>query len=199
MRHFDKEKSLDNLVELTTILKNYDVKHWLQDGTLLGFYRENDLISHDKDTDLGLFWEDIKDKKYVIKEILNKGYRIFKIKGYKEDSLMLTFIKNNQTTDFFFYYNTKNKIYHCAPGKKYQVYKFHYDPFDIKEIIFLGYKFFVPEDELKFIETKYGKDWQIPKTKSKWKNVKSPLNATPTNIFLDIKNCKKDFRTWLKK
>ena len=48
----------DNFEEiLNTIysspLKDYDI--WLDFGTLLGYYRENDFISHDLDMDFGIF------------------------------------------------------------------------------------------------------------------------------------------------
>ena len=37
-------------------LKNYDI--WLDFGTLLGYYRENDFISHDLDMDFGIIISD---------------------------------------------------------------------------------------------------------------------------------------------
>ena len=37
-------------------LKNYDI--WLDFGTLLGYYRENDFISHDLDMDFGIIIPD---------------------------------------------------------------------------------------------------------------------------------------------
>jgi hypothetical protein len=196
-RLFDEEISIRNLYELTSILTKHNIIYWLQDGTLLGYVREKKLISHDKDTDLGLFWDDIKDRKDIIKEIINLGFKISKIKGYMKESLLLTFTKDGQSTDFFFYYHSNNKIYHCATGKKWQIYQYYYEPFNVKKVNFLNYTFLVPENELKFIETKYGKDWQTPKPK--WRNITDPVNATETENFIDIKKGRKEFKTWLKK
>jgi phosphorylcholine metabolism protein LicD len=197
MLHFNKEMSLKVLHELTQILIKYNIKYWLQDGTLLGYYREKDLISHDNDTDIGLFWSDIISKD-VFLEILNNGFNLFKIKGHIKNSLMLTFLKEGQKVDLFFYYKeNEKKIFHTALGKHWQIVKYKYDAFDVKEVNFLGYQFLVPEDELKFITTKYGQDWNIPKPK--WDNINGPINAEPTEIFLDIKKCRKEFRSWLKK
>jgi len=195
MLNFNKDSAIIVLYKLTQVLKKHNVRYWLQDGTLLGYYRENDLISHDNDTDIGVFWSDIKSTE-VFLEILNSGFTLYKIKGYMHDSLMLTFICDDQKVDIFFYYKTKNKVYHTALGKHWQVVNYEYDYFDVKEIEFLGYKFYVPEDELKFIKTKYGADWHIPKPK--WDNINGLVNATPSNVYLDIKKCKKAFRTWLK-
>jgi hypothetical protein len=196
MHHFDKKLSLQMLHELTCILDKHNIKYWLQDGTLLGYYREGNLISHDNDTDIGLFWSDIKSKD-VFLEILQNDFKLVKIKGFKENSLMLTFTKSLQKVDLFFYYKDENKIYHTALGKNWEVVSYSYDPFNVKLINFLGYDFKVPEDELKFIETKYGLDWKTPKVI--WDNINGPVNAYPTGVYLDIKKCKKEFRTWLKK
>lgn len=196
-RVFDIQISMKNLHDLTTVLTKHNVTYWLQDGTLLGYVREKNLISHDKDTDIGLFWSDIEYRKDIIKEIIKLGFRISKIKGYMKDSLLLTFSRDNQSTDLFFYYYNKDKIYHCATGKKWQIYQYYYEPFIVKKVEFLDYNFFVPNDELKFIETKYGKDWQI--SKPKWRNITDPVNAVETDFFVDIKKCRKQFKTWLKK
>jgi phosphorylcholine metabolism protein LicD len=197
MRQFNKIISIQILYELTQILKNYNINYWLQDGTLLGYYRENDLISHDNDTDIGLFWNDSINYKNALNEILKNNFKLFKIKGYMKDSLMLTFIKNEQKVDLFFYYTRGNKIYHTALGKDWIVVEYEYEPFDVKTINFLNYDFNVPEDELKFIETKYGSNWKIPD--EKWNNIHDPKNSIITNKYVDIKKCKKEFKTWLLK
>ena len=70
-----KESELlkDNFEEiLQTIysspLKDYDI--WLDFGTLLGYYRENDFISHDLDMDFGIIIPDyqrfVEDEQYLL-------------------------------------------------------------------------------------------------------------------------------------
>jgi hypothetical protein len=178
-------------------LQKNGVKYWLQDGTLLGYYRERDLISHDNDTDIGLFWSDILSNK-VFLDIIEHGFVLYKIKGYMEDSLMLTFTKDEQKVDlFFYYYSSDGRIYHTALGKHWRVVNYFYHPFEVKEVNFLGYFFYVPCNEHDFIVTKYGDEWHIPK--AKWDNINSPENATVTDKFVDIKQCKKEFRHWLRK
>jgi len=48
-------------------LKDYDI--WLDFGTLLGFFRENDFISHDLDMDFGIIIPDyqrfVEDEQYL--------------------------------------------------------------------------------------------------------------------------------------
>lgn len=49
-----RNKILWELFELSNeFLKNLDIDYWVNYGTLLGFYREQDIITHDLDIDLG--------------------------------------------------------------------------------------------------------------------------------------------------
>jgi len=191
-----KINSIKNLYEITQILTKYNIKYWIQDGTLLGYYRDNDIINHDKDTDIGLFWDDFKNKKNAVNEILSKRFKLYKVKGNYDDSLMISFSKNGEWTDLFFYYHDVSYIYHCALGKKNRLYKFYYNQFSVKEINFKSYTFFAPENEEYFLETKYGSEWNIPKTK--WKNITDPLNAIETDTYVDPKRSKKKFKIWLR-
>lgn len=44
----------DRLVEITTLLTEYNVRHTCLDGTALGLYRDNDIILGDSDYDIGM-------------------------------------------------------------------------------------------------------------------------------------------------
>jgi hypothetical protein len=197
MAKLNKPIAIKVLFELTNILSKHNIKYWLQDGTLLGYYREQDLISYDDDTDIGLFFSDIENKKYALIEILNSGFELHKIKGYIYNSLLLTFRKEGENVDIFFYYSRDNKIYHSSfISKVWQIIDYEYEPFDTKEVSFLGYNFYTPIDEEKFLITKYGNDWMIPK--SVWNHTLDPKNAKVTNRFVDFKLAKKEFKEWLK-
>ena len=55
-----KDNFLDVLNSVySSKISNYDV--WLDFGTLLGYYRENDFISHDLDMDFGIIINDYDD------------------------------------------------------------------------------------------------------------------------------------------
>ena len=52
-----KENGLLTFKELGKILNDNNIKYWLCYGTLLGYVRENGLLKHDFDFDIGL-WND---------------------------------------------------------------------------------------------------------------------------------------------
>jgi phosphorylcholine metabolism protein LicD len=198
----DLDNAIDNLIDIDKVFRKHNVKYWLQDGTLLGLYRNGNFISHDDDTDIGLFFSDIRNNKGVFNELFNLGFELHKVKGNLENSLLVTIIRNNTSTDLFFYYTEKNKVYHSSfkilttdIGKKSLQINYFYDPFNVKETMFLNNKFFVPEDEEKFLLTKYGPNWRTPIVV--WDHLYDPLNAVLTDIMLNNKLSKQQFKNWI--
>jgi phosphorylcholine metabolism protein LicD len=49
------------------ILEKNSVRYWLEGGSLLGAARHNDIIPWDYDVDLGIYEEDIKNCKHILK------------------------------------------------------------------------------------------------------------------------------------
>ena len=43
-RPINVERLFHNLVEVCMVLEKYDVRYWLSHGTMLGLYRDGDLI-----------------------------------------------------------------------------------------------------------------------------------------------------------
>lgn len=191
----NKEISLKNLSLLHSLLKKHNIPYWLQDGTLLGLTRDKDLISHDNDTDIGLFFSDFKEKPWIIDEIAAHGFSLIRVLGEMDNSLLLTFVKDGEKVDFFFYYKNNNKVYHSSFTKfENQIVNYEYAPFNIKDITVKGFTFSVPENEVKFIETKYGSNWAVPDPK--WKNITGPKNHVMTKNFASPEKNTKDFETW---
>jgi hypothetical protein len=194
----NKESALTNLSELNEILKKHNVKYWIQDGTLLGYYRDKDFINHDNDLDIGIKWKDFN--KIVLFDIIDNGFILNAVNGFVDSSLVINFVKREVPVDFYFYYSNKSGIYHSALVKKpyvngrYRV-DYNYKDFDVKESKFLNCSCYVPEDELYFIETKYGKNWRTPDPK--WISSMDPLNRIQTTIPIKKKHSKEDFQRWL--
>lgn len=171
--------ALKNLVDLDFIFRKNKAPYWLQDGTLLGYFREGSFISHDLDTDLGMMYNDFSTK------ILDfaKSYRFeYTFVGYPEDCLQLTFKRFNIRTDVFFYYNKEDFMYHSAFTKNKRI-DYRYKSFALKEIKFLDKIFFAPANELTFITTKYGENWKVPDTS--WNFAYSPKNHCDTGIIIN--------------
>lgn len=86
-----KEEIFKHLTFCSKILTEYNIKHWILYGTLLGAIREKDIISYDYDFDLGVFYEDtekilalndiLPDKKYKFE----KGFgTLYNVKNKKD-------------------------------------------------------------------------------------------------------------------
>ena len=189
--------AIKNLVELHSIFCNHRIRYWLQDGTLLGYYRDRNFIPHDNDIDIGMRWSDFAQS--IMKDITRAGFVFKSSHGRLEESLVINFRKRNIPIDIYFYYYDGDRFYHTAAygkARKYRV-DFSYKDFDVKEIEFFGEKFFIPEDPLYFIETKYGKTWKNPR--SDWNSNENPLNRTPTDIVTTKSESRHAFTEWLKK
>ncbi len=177
-----------NIVEAHKILNSIGVTHWLTDGTLLGFYREGKILSHDIDADFGVFIKDYK--KEIIDAFVQNGWELELVFGKISLGFELSFKKDNEKVDLFFFYEEDNKFWHgawIAKGrKKRNLIKYYYDKFELKETEFLGEKFLIPADTEHYIETKYGKSWRTPVKEWDW--AFGPANAVKTNIVLKWNN-----------
>jgi len=194
------EVALKNICDISEVLKEFNCKHWVQDGTLLGFVRENGFISHDPDTDMGILFDSFTPE--CLKEILLKGFSLQYLFGYIENSFEIALTRSGVKTDLFFHYiNENNQQYHCAfanfTSKGNSRFDFLYKPFETKEKEYLGYNFSVPFDEMEFIETKYGSNWSTPQ--AAWCYATSPFNVKPTGIFCENSIVKEKFDNWFGK
>ena len=65
-RAYFLEEAEQLLNKLTISLNNSNILFWLDYGTLLGYYRENDFIKHDNDLDIGARVEDAEKIRTVL-------------------------------------------------------------------------------------------------------------------------------------
>jgi phosphorylcholine metabolism protein LicD len=190
----NQENAISNLKELDLIFRKHNIRYWIQDGTLLGCVRDNKFIPHDNDIDIGCRWSDFTQNLFF--EIVNNGFEFKTSHGRLDQSLIINFRKRGIPVDIYFYYKDGERFYHCAAygkARKFRV-DFSYKEFDVKEITFLNTKLFAPEDELYFIETKYGKDWKDPKPE--WDSNENPLNRTFTDIQTTKSQSREAFNAW---
>ena len=95
----------------------------------------------------------------------------------------------------FFHYTNKNTQYHSAFIYLVERIDYEYEKFETKEVEFLGHKFLVPEDELKYITTKYGDSWN--KSDPNWDWAFSPRNHKRTGIIIDTQKARSKFLDWI--
>lgn len=181
---YDAIKTLSKTIEDYQNKVNHSCRVWLEFGTLLGAYRENNFISHDNDIDLGI------DEKSFNQDFINhleeNGFilkKYFKIKS--NDTELNDFIaeitvsyKNKINIDFFVFKSINNRlISYCfdkSPemsskqhqqkyGEYLRVSQSQFIPFELKNIEFLGEKFLIPSNTIEHLTECYGADFMTPK------------------------------------
>lgn len=172
----DKKNAYATLWEAISFLNLCGIKPILAFGTLLGIYRDKDLINNDWDIDLHILAEDVPkfDEDFARK----KGFEHVRIKqdlpkwknqsGESQELLVRTisFIKNNIRVDVDPVYLASNGVDGVVlKGRKREkfVAKFRFDwfadPILIKDKWFGTY--FAPRDTEEYLRLNYD-HWQIP-------------------------------------
>lgn len=151
------------LLELQSLLDQHAIPFFLTYGTLLGIYRDSELLPHDKDLDVGLDWNCSRDN--LIKVLQNSGRYWIDPKSSNPKTYDFNFgvidKKRGISVDFFFF---KPEAEHLLSG-------FHHLPnpllwrfnrFDLGEIVYRERTFKVPSNPERFLIDIYGPNWRIP-------------------------------------
>lgn len=164
------------LGEFVSALNKADIKFWLDYGTLLGYHREKDFITHDTDIDLGAFIEDADRIKQTLE---NNGFHL--VRYYKTidgDGLEHCYAKKGYKTtiDVFLYKQRAGSVtcYAFYPLPKTNIKKnlFKEIPFTtytctmpfsgLKKAMFKGLSVYVPVDIEGYLMANYGPNYMIP-------------------------------------
>jgi len=157
----NKESCYENLKIIHDVFVKHNIFFWLGEGTALGFTRDNDFISWDDDLDIGIYFKD-KDKFLNCIEDLKKfGFRL----GIIINNNFYSFMRGGERIDIELIGNNLKCIscsksnWDLEPCEKIL-------PFlKFKKINIRGKVYNIPKEE--YLEALYGKDWMIPKKKSK--------------------------------
>lgn len=167
------------LVHILPILNENNIRYWLVDGTLLGYYREKDIIFRDDDADIAILEDDFKKSMKILKNNLPKHFGDFNDNSEDEFN-----INNNRFNklgglgkiDLFIAYKENQNI-------KYENHTVPNDYiFPLKEDDFLGIKVKVPNKTDKILENTYGKDYMTPRSYYKGINYEGPQWQPPKLI-----------------
>lgn len=159
---FDIKKASQALSDLTRMAKLNATPVFLVSGTLLGYVREGQLLSHDKDIDVGIVgWENQYNLCMALQE---SGLFTVSAQHLKGKDTFYIPIKHNATgmwIDVFVYHPQGN---HWVTGVDFFFgYRqtFAFTPFELQDIEFLGVTMQAPANaELKLTEN-YG-NWRVP-------------------------------------
>lgn len=169
------------------LTKSLKIKFWLACGTLLGWYRQCDLIPYTSDVDFATWSYYVEDKPNYKQEVLAALTRdkspllLIKTFGFPENAYEMTFMKSGlqgKGFDLFFTYEEDNK--HGVSGHMSWINSYYYvlyPKITLCSAIFLEEKVLVPCNAEAVIEAEYGKYWREPV--KEWSYYASPHNAGP--------------------
>jgi|ETN01SMinimDraft_4_1059930.scaffolds.fasta_scaffold06072_5 hypothetical protein len=174
----DIQKGEKVLLEIKELMDELNVIFFLRHGTCLAAVRDGQLIKWDDDLDIGsiIGMNGLNEKS--IYETVDK----FKLAGFEVEAgesslnIQVTLCKFGISADWTCYKIFQGSIY------QYPVVKIPVELHDdLKPISFLGATFFVPNPPEKYLELKYGSEWQIPKEMDYEGDI---INSIPESVIL---------------
>lgn len=173
--------ALRNLVDIADTFESRGSTYSLAFGTLLGAVRDGDFIAHDHDTDMEVPVEDFDPR--IIRDLVEKGFRLMRSYGYPSDGMELTLGRGGVQNDLFFVYPRDNQTYvsayrydlanNCGTAEWYD---YESPALDYDWLTFKGHRFRAPADPESILAHQYGASWRVPiKT---WRTLDDPPNCT---------------------
>ena len=75
-RRYFQSEHVELLQKFSQVLNDNGLLFWLEFGTLLGYYREHDVIKHDDDLDIGAF---LADAEKIRKALTDNGLKLVRV------------------------------------------------------------------------------------------------------------------------
>lgn len=142
------------LADLQEALGQKGIEFFLISGTLLGCVRENQLLGHDKDVDIGVFGSVSLD---TVRSAVSSSLKMKEREIGSADCLYVRHV-NGVMIDIFRHYEEGGKVWHGGIKTRWWN-----TPFELRQTQFLGHQFAVPSDPDLYLTENYG-DWQTPVT-----------------------------------
>jgi len=144
-------------------------------GTALGAHREQHVLAHDPDTDIGILEEHFTWER--ITSAVQNGYRILAVFGMRHYGMEVALEKDSVKTDIMLFYQDKNKPgyrFNCLweNGGRNGVEDAIVHEYDERllqtELATLG-EHNIPTVGKRYLEHVYGADWRTPVTRWDWR------------------------------
>ena len=150
---YSSNRAEKTLSDLNTTLRAAEIEMFLVSGTLLGCIRENQLLGHDKDIDVGI-WSDVTAEQFF--DVIHKSGQFLILSSRSEHIIRLKHL-NGIAVDIFFHYRDPDDYWHAGVKMKWSN-----TPFMLEEREFLGRTHLIPTDYDTYLTENYG-DWRTPK------------------------------------
>jgi hypothetical protein len=151
-----------SLSDLQKVLNSENIKIFLVSGTLLGYARENSILSHDKDVDVGMFFHNKIDKCIELIKLSN----LFHLKVNHHGSgniynISLIHKSTNISIDIFVYHFENHQLITGVQHSFGYLQKFSFTPFDLILVNFLDNLIHIPNNYELNLEENFG-NWKTP-------------------------------------
>ena len=161
---FPATDCLEFMNYLLDFLDSYNIKAFLDGGSLLGLYRDGKLMDYDKDTDIGIVVNDNNDVLNIIKILsVNENFILPKINSLnlskKILSISISDKQNSVITDIFFYYKENNFLYSGLSTALGNL-TWKYSAFDLIKIKFNNKEYYAPSNIELYLTELYGTNWK---------------------------------------
>ena len=188
----------ENFEEILNVVYSSDLKDyniWLDFGTLLGYYRENDFISHDLDMDFGVQVSSFEEFEVIEKHLINNGFNRTKEFYFDNNLVELSYSYKGLNVDFIIYNKENDRVSSdtiffmtnaLGNPTRYEVYRYEIPFSGLKECDFKGMKVKVPDNTQEYLRTLYGEDFETPNTNYNWKEnpIYKPGDAELAEVIL---------------
>ncbi|WP_181566255.1 tetratricopeptide repeat protein [Helicobacter monodelphidis] len=153
------------LLDIKRALDSLKIPFILVAGTLLGIYRDGDILPHDKDIDFGLPWN--TPRLELINALKAYGYTC----TYSEEEIMgskglwnisVAHIKYGIGIDFFFIQPRDDGYVYWGLDKNGKTFLTRNKKFGRSTIEYVGETFYIPDNPAEHLEEIYGEGWGTP-------------------------------------
>ncbi|KAE9419629.1 hypothetical protein Angca_005087, partial [Angiostrongylus cantonensis] len=182
-RYLPLAKTLQTMSSLMSYLTDFDIYPFLCGGTLLGWYRECDIIPHTKDVDFAALIEEHNPNLLTHLQSNKTKFRLTRLLGRVNDSYEFTFQPlggGRPSIDLFWVYSSENSSWVGGTAKDGSKFKYTYPRFnETCATDLLGHIFWVACNPELAILVEYGPEWYIDHPTHRYSWSTSHFNVRP--------------------
>lgn len=173
-KNFQKEH-VELIQMFTKVLNDNGIQFWLEFGTLLGYYREHDIIKHDDDLDIGVF---LSDSGKIKKALTENGFKLIRefraddggleeCYRYLHTSIDIFYFRNTDDNSSIYTYSFKSPVFpikkkHLNKTLKMSVLKTTLKNYGFERAVFKDCNVYIPSKPEEQLKALYGENFMVP-------------------------------------